>query len=412
MKVLLLTVVLFIYYDETSSAALDHSGHGSLYDQVTDDAYGYDEAEITVPIASTSSTRKPVGFRSFVPINGVDGDFLTWVHTVAFEKGKDAWFKLELGATKAISKVLIVNRYFDQLEFSGFMCGMTEAYYKKEDCVGAVNGLTISIYNDDKLVHECGTIEGNTEKSMASQMYYVDCGNAEGNVVMASRQDVISFTDLIMYQFVDGAESEVPMPQVSMNTWRPIDLQDGHDFTPENAVDKDLNTFIHTIVNPRVESYFKFYIGSDRSINRVEIVNRYFESLRSMNLPCGLMAFYSDTFCVGHINGLRAEVWTDDSKNAYCGTIEGNAGESLEDQTYRLDCGGARGNTVMMIRKMVVIFVEIRVFERISGTPDAAAAGAVSALQKSMDTANWTLGTGGLISAGFRPVSTGDAITK
>lgn len=375
-------------------------------------AAGYKEAEITVPIASSSSTRKAVGFRNFVPINGVDGDFLTWTHTVAFER-RAAWYKLDLHVEKAISKVLVVNRYFDQLEFSGFMCGMMERYYKNKDCVGAINGLNIAVFKGDKEVKNCGTIQGNTEKSMESQMYYVDCGKAVGDVIMATRDDAIAFTDMIVYQFVDGVESEIPMPIVSMNTWRPVDMQDGHDFTSENAIDKNHSTFIHTIVNPRVESYFKFQIGSERSISRVEVVNRFFDALVEMNLPCGLMAFYADTFCVGHIVGLRAEVWNGDVKQAGCGDpIAGSIGEELEDQTYKLDCQGARGNTVMLIRKVVVIFVEMRVYERISDTPDPDAKKTETALEKSMADAKWTINTKGLISAGFRPVVTGNRITK
>lgn len=394
MKLLLLALVLIIQYRECSSAALD-----------------YREEEITVPIASSSSTRKNVGFRSFGPLNGVDGDFLTWVHTVPFER-KSAWFKLDLHVAKVISKVLIVNRFLAQLEFSGFMCGMMKRYYKNKDCVGAIDGVRVAVHKDGKEVYDCGTIKGTIGYEMEEQFYYLDCGNTEGDVIMVTRDDAIAFTDITVYQFTDGVESEVPMPLVSMNTWRPVDMQDGHDFTSENAIDKNHTTFIHTIVNPRVESYFKFEIGSERSISRVEVVNRFFDALVDMNLPCGLMAFYSDTFCVGHINGLRAEVWNGDVKQHYCGTIKGGIGESLEDQTYKLDCGGARGNTVMLIRKIVVIFVEMRVYERISLKPDPAAKETISALDRSIMNANWLINTRGLISAGYRPVVTGSNITK
>jgi len=172
-------------------------------------------------------------------------------------------------------------------------------------------------------------------------------------------------------------------------------------------------TFIHTIVNPRVENYFKFEIGVERSVSRVEVVNRFFEQMVSMHLPCGLMAFYSDTFCVGHIYGLRAEIWSGDSRKAGCGSVPMDSdGESMEDQTFSLDCEGAVGDTVMLIRKIIVVFTEMRVYERIDLHPDPNAPEAESSLTKSVDLANWTMGTGGLISAGFRPHVTGNRITK
>jgi len=140
-------------------------------------------------------------------------------------------------------------------------------------------------------------------------------------------------------------------------------------YGPEKAFDGDVMTFAYGTDNKCENNegneikWMIIDLPKKTPVQKVVLVNRFWEQQSALGSFCGTsQEKFQEKGCVGSIDGLKVEVRGSCGAYVECGTVKGNNGLTVEEQTYVVDCGGVEGTQVKLSQMWHLALSEVSIY--------------------------------------------------
>lgn len=141
------------------------------------------------------------GDNNFRASNAIDNNLKTDATSVVVDG--EVWFKLELGKTYFIDKVIVHTIFYNTdwpaTEYASSWCNKRLANYRY--CKDGHTNVDVSVYKGEKRQKSCGTIEMTYGLEQSDQIYTVSCGwnSVMGDIIKLSKsKGEISIVEIIV----------------------------------------------------------------------------------------------------------------------------------------------------------------------------------------------------------------------